>query len=152
MIRKTPRRSACGGENLILGLCEQIKLNMIKRMMASRANPQYTSRTCPRTRPPARSPLISVSTHFVSTSSESSLLRISKSTSYICKQVRVNYREKTSRKEGFYRSGERGIRTPVTQRVNRISSAAHSTGLCHLSKYWLPAKNLGFSPGIEKGG
>ena len=34
---------------------------------------------------------------------------------------------------GTYRRGERGIRTPVTLRVNRISSAAHSARLCHLS-------------------
>ena len=70
----------------------------------------------------------------------------------MCVKVNRAHIRETPRKEGLQKSGERGIRTPVTQRVNRISSAAHSTGLCHLSNYWLPVENLGFSPGIEKGG
>ena len=36
--------------------------------------------------------------------------------------------------ETFSFSGERGIRTPDTHRVYRISSAAHSARLCHLSQ------------------
>ena len=45
-------------------------------------------------------------------------------------------------------SGERGIRTPDIQRIYRISSAAHSTRLCHLSKFM--AKSYAFLRTLKK--
>ena len=45
-------------------------------------------------------------------------------------------------------SGERGIRTPDIQKIYRISSAAHSTRLCHLSK--IMAKSYAFLRTLKK--